>query len=69
MTTLTPGTFDALVGGKTEKLWGARAIARALGVSVDKVRLLASQPDCPIYRPHGYFAYRNELENWLRTKR
>jgi len=69
MTTLTPDTFDAMVSTKSAKLWGARAIARALGVSVDKVRTLAAQSDCPIYRPHGYFAYRSELEAWLRTKR
>ena len=54
---------------KPERLWGAPAIALALGVSVDTVVSLSRKPDCPIYRPSGrYFAYRTELERWLRTK-
>lgn len=54
--------------GKPEKLWGAPAIAQALGVSVATVYRFALETDCPIYRPSArYFAYRSELENWLRT--
>lgn len=54
--------------GKPEKLWGAPAIAAALGVSVATVYRFASETDCPITRPAGrYFAYRSELENWLRS--
>jgi len=61
-----PERFDAMVA-KPEKLWGAPAIAQALGVSVATVYRLAGD-GCPIYRPGGrYFAYRSELENWLRT--
>lgn len=61
--------FDAITG-KPEKLWGAPAIAGALGLSVDKVRELSKQAEVPIYRPKGcgYFAYRTELERWLRSK-
>lgn len=52
-----------------EQLWGRKAIANALGVSVDMVVSLARSPDCPIYRPAGrYFAYWSELGTWLRTK-
>lgn len=65
---ITPTRFDAILG-KPEKLWGARAIAAALGVSVDTVVSLSRSADCPIYRPSGrYFALRGELERWLRTK-
>lgn len=54
---------------KTEKLWGAPAIAAALGVSIPTVYRLAGKADCPIYRPDGrYFALRHELDLWLRTK-
>jgi hypothetical protein len=69
---LTAPLFDATVGqrpARPEKLWGRPAIARALGVSVDTVVSLARNADCPIYMPAGrYFAYRSELERWLRTK-
>ena len=70
---LTAPLFDAIFGKppapKPEKLWGRPAIAQALGVSVDMVVSLARHPGCPIYRPAGkYFAYRSELERWLRTK-
>lgn len=78
MTRLTPETFDGIVGlagphtrareARPDKLWGAPAIARALGVSVDKVKSLAGDPVCPVFKPNGYFAYRHELEAWLRTK-
>jgi hypothetical protein len=75
---LTAPLFDAHFGqqpdaakppvARPEKLWGAPAIARALGVSVDTVRNWASDPSVPIYRPKGYFARRSELEQWLKTK-
>lgn len=66
---LTPSTFDRAVA-RPEKLWGAPCIAAALGVSVDKIYALAKHPDCPIFKPpgSGYFAFRNDLEEWLRTK-
>lgn len=63
-----PSTHDILALG-SEKLWGLRSISRALGLSVDTTRRLASEPDVPIYRPGGrYFAVRSELNGWLRTK-
>lgn len=70
---IDPWRFDGVIQGKVskaEKLWGAPAIASALGVSVDKVRHLATVPDAPVYRPAGcgYFAFRSELEQWLRSK-
>ena len=53
----------------TEKIWGLGNIARALGLSVDTTRRLASRPGVPIYRPDGrYFALRSELNAWLRQK-
>ncbi len=65
---LTPAMIDAILTAKPEKLWGAPAIAQALGVSVATVYRFALDPACPIYRPGGrYFAYRSDLENWLRT--
>ncbi len=52
-----------------EALWGARAIAQFLRVSVDSVYDLARDPACPIHKPSGrYFAMRSELMRWLRTK-
>lgn len=68
--TLTADKFDDTFVAKPEKLWGAPAIAAALGVSVDKVYALASDPRVPIYKPAGagYFAIRNELASWLRGK-
>ena len=69
MTDLSPTRFDAATAArKREKLWGAPSIAQALGVSVDTVRRLARIPSVPIYKPAGYFAYRSELESWLRSK-
>lgn len=67
---LTAERFDSIVAAKPEKLWGAPSNAAALGVSVDKVRALATKPGVPIYKPvgAGYFAYRTELDNWLRHK-
>ena len=68
LTHSNPGRFDALSPG-SEKLWGLRAIARALGLSVDATRRLAKKPEVPIYRPDGrYFAVRAELNAWLRSK-
>ncbi|MGB3831208.1 MAG: helix-turn-helix domain-containing protein [Mesorhizobium sp.] len=64
MTEITPALMR-----KPEKLWGAPAIAAALGVSVDTIYTLAKREDCPIYRPGGrYFAMRSDLEKWMRTK-
>lgn len=67
---LTPERLDAILIARPEKLWGAPAIALAMGVSVDTVRKWAKEPDVPIYnpRPRTYFAMRAELEAWLRTK-
>lgn len=52
------------------KLWGLPHIAQVLGVGVDKARMLAHDPNVPIYRPIGsgrYFALRSELMAWLRS--
>ena len=52
-------------------IWGLPAIAKMLGVSVDKARELAKQDGVPIYKPCGsgqYFAFRSEIVEWLRTK-
>lgn len=73
MKDLDAASFDALTRPlkKAERLMGASAIARAIGVSEDTVRRLAHEPGVPIYRPPGlgrYVAYRSELEAWLRTK-
>lgn len=67
---LDPWRFDAMTANP-EKLWGLPAIATALGVSVDKARRLAALPHTPIYKPDGesYFAFRSELNDWLRTTR
>jgi len=70
MTEITPERFERVSQplGKPEKLWGAPSIAAALGVSVSTVYRFALETDCPIHRPGGrYFAYRSELENWLRS--
>lgn len=51
-----------------ERLWGAEAIAEALGVSVATVYRWAADPACtvPISRPKGrYFALRSEILSWL----
>ncbi|MGE0853638.1 MAG: helix-turn-helix transcriptional regulator [Hyphomicrobiaceae bacterium] len=53
-----------------EGLWGAKAIARFLGVSQDTVRAWARDPQVPIFKPPGsrrLFALRSELLRWLRT--
>lgn len=67
---LTPEKFDQAVPGKTSKLWGLPVIARFLGVSEGTVRNWSKLPDVPIYSPlrGTYFAYRSELEAWLRGK-
>jgi excisionase family DNA binding protein len=67
---LTPERLDTMLTPPARKLWGAPSIATALGVSVDTVRKWAKEPGVPIYnpRPRTYFAYRSELEAWLRTK-
>lgn len=67
MTNLTPERLDSILSPKPEKLWGAPAIARALGVSVDTVYRWANRDDVPIYKPKGasYFALRSELTRWL----
>lgn len=66
---ITPNRLDSILRGKPEKLWGAPSIAQALGVSVATVYRLADKEDCPIYRPDGrYFAFRQELDRWLRAK-
>jgi hypothetical protein len=65
---LTPAAFDQITERAPRKVWGAPAIARILGVSVDTVYALAKDPASPVYRPSGYFAYKHELEAWLRTK-
>lgn len=69
MTELTADRLDAILTAPARKLWGAPAIAKALGVSVATVYRLAAKDDCPIYMPDGrYFAYRHELDLWLRKK-
>ena len=63
--------FSTVRRAAPEKVWGAPAIAKMLGVGIDKVYALALHPAAPIYRPEGsgsYFAFRHELEAWLRTK-
>lgn len=68
MTALTPQQFDALTR-KPEKLWGANEIGKALNLSPDTIQRLALDPSVPIYKPSGrYFAFRSELEAWLRSK-
>ena len=70
MTTIRPEDFDNLMEPRPRKLWGARVIAAYLDVSEDTVRRWARLRDVPIYRPlpGTYFAYRSELEMWLRGK-
>lgn len=52
-----------------DALWGAKAIARFIGASVDFVYVLAADPAAPVYKPGGrYFANKAELEVWLRSK-
>lgn len=53
----------------TDAIWGARAIAKFLGLSESRTYELADDEKCPIYRPSGrYFALKSELLQWLRTK-
>lgn len=62
--------FDSLTTGP-ERIWGLPAIAKVIGVSESKARRMAKRPTVPIYRPvgaGGYFAFRSELIQWLRTK-
>lgn len=63
--------FDAAMATGAEKLWGLPEIARVLGVSIDKARRIANRADAPIYKPDGerYFAFRSELNAWLRARR
>jgi hypothetical protein len=65
---LTSDLFDRVMEPPRLKVWGAPAIAKILGVSVDTVYALSKDPASPVYKPSGYFAYRQELEAWLRTK-
>lgn len=61
---------DALLEAN-RPIWGLVNIARVLGVSLDKARVMASSAEVPIYKPKGsrsYFAFRSELLAWLRTK-
>lgn len=52
-----------------ETLWGAKAIATFIGVSVDTVYVWATDPMKPIYKPGGrYCANKDELALWLRSK-
>lgn len=78
MTDLTPSEypaldrhrFDAMLSGP-EKIWGVKAIAQAIAVSESSVRRWAKEDGVPIYRPAGsnsYFAFRSELQTWLRSK-
>lgn len=65
---LTPERFDSVLVSKPEKIWGAPAIAKALGVSVDTVYRWSSRDDTPIHLRAGrYFALRSEIEIWLRS--
>ncbi|GAB1379922.1 hypothetical protein MASR1M49_27680 [Pararhodobacter aggregans] len=55
-----------------QPLWGLPLIARVMGVSVDTARRYARDPAVPISQPEGtgqYFAYRSELQAWLKAKR
>ena len=50
-------------------LWGATAIARFAGVSVETVYRWERLQDCPVTKPGGrYFAFRSALMTWLTTK-
>lgn len=51
-------------------LWGLPAISQALGLSINKTRELAKDPEVPIFVPPGsnqYFAYRSDLVAWLKA--
>ncbi len=52
-----------------DALWGAKAIARFIGASVDFVYELADDPSAPVYKPSGrYYSTKEELRQWLRSK-
>lgn len=52
-----------------DKIWTARQIAKYLGCSESLIYELATDPRCPIFRPSDrYFAFKSELDQWLRTK-
>lgn len=54
---------------RSGRLWGAKAIANFLGVSVSNIYDLALDPTCPIYKPSNrYFAIKSELIRWARSK-
>lgn len=56
-----PETADAI--------WGAKAIAQFMGLSVDVIYDLADDPSAPIYKPSGrYCAIKGELLIWMKTK-
>lgn len=70
---LTATSLDAMLKpmAKPERLLGAPAIAKALGVSEEVIPRLARTPGVPIYMPPGlgrYVAFRSELDVWMRTK-
>ena len=66
---LTTESLDRILVGKPEKIWGAPAIAQALGVSVATVYRFAVDRDCPISKKGGrYFAARADLNDWLKRK-
>lgn len=66
---ITPERFDRALVSKPEKLWGAPAIAAALGVSVDTVYRWAKDANVPVCRVGGrYFAFRAELDAWMRNR-
>lgn len=53
----------------SDALWGAKAIARFIGASVDYVYGLAADPSAPVYKPSGrYYSTKAELRQWLRSK-
>lgn len=66
---LDPWRFDDMVK-PDRKLWGLQNIARCTGLSISVIRRLATVPDVPIYHPKGskmYFAFRNEVLEWMRS--
>lgn len=53
-------------------IWGLPAIAKVIGLSVNKTRNLAKKPEVPIHLPPGckqYFAYRSDLVAWLKASK
>jgi hypothetical protein len=54
---------------RIERIWGAAAIAKFAGVSVDTIYRWERIEDCPITRPGGrYFSMRTPLAKWMLTK-